>query len=233
MQSRNNNNIRLLNWPLKIKGICAIKRASAYLFLSSALFTSFNTAFAGDFSMNLGTNPNWPSGSNGPVTFTLTDEFGFQLDTSATIAQTGGTGVGGFPLNEQTFFGTATSIGLIWDSNNGSSGIGEATNTATLSFSSGGTAFATDGVSFVISDIDSVDNNTTTDRCDFITATGNAGNPTLALVNPATVQLLRSESALRQALEQRGQLQLTKHNVSTTRVRQHLQIRLAMIMVPF
>jgi len=143
-------------------------------------------AHAGEFNMTLGSNPNWPSGSNGPVTFTLTDEFGFEIDGSATITQTGGTPVAGFPLNEQTFFGTNTSIGVIWDSNAGSSGISEATNTATLSFSSGGVALATDGISFIVSDIDSVDNNAGTDRCDFITATGDAGNPTLSLVNPAT-----------------------------------------------
>ena len=142
---------------------------------------------AGEFSMQLGTNPNWPSGSNGPVNFTLTDQFGFQLDISATLAQVGGTPVAGFPLDEVGFFGTQTSIGAIWDSGAGLSGIGEATNTATLSVSSGGNPFPVDSLSFVISDIDSVDNNATTDRCDFITATGNAGNPTLTLVNPASV----------------------------------------------
>lgn len=160
--------------------------ATALAVFVTSISTAIIPAHAGDFSMNLGTNPNWPTGSNGPVTFTLTDEFGFELDGSATIAQIGGAPVGAFPLDEQTFFGTNTSIAAIWDSNAGSSGIGEATNTATLSFSSGGVAFPTDGISFVISDIDSVDNNGATDRCDFITATGNVGNPTLTLVNPPT-----------------------------------------------
>lgn len=160
--------------------------ATAFGVLLTSITATITPAAAGDFSMNLGTNPNWPAGSNGPVTFTLQDEFGFQLDGSATLTQTGGSSVAGFPLDEVGFFGTNTSIGAIWDSNAGSSGIGEATNTATLSFTSGGTAFPTDGISFVISDIDSVDNNSTTDRCDFITATGDAGNPTLTLVNPAT-----------------------------------------------
>lgn len=160
--------------------------AMFYCILTTSTLTLSNPANAGDFNMVLGTNPNWPTGSNGPVTFTLEDEFGFELDVSATIAQTGGTSVAGFPLDEQTFFGTNTSIGVIWDSNAGSSGIGEATNTATLAFSSGGTPFPTDSISFIISDIDSVDNNSGTDRCDFVTVTGNAGNPTLSLVNPAT-----------------------------------------------
>lgn len=136
--------------------------------------------------MNLGTTPNWPSGSGGSVAFTLTDEFGFQIDANAQVVRSGGVAVPGNPINEVGFFGTATSVGLIWDSNAGNSGIGEAPNTATLSFSSGGVAVATDGISFIVSDIDSVDNNALTDRCDFIQATGDAGNPTLTLVNPAT-----------------------------------------------
>ncbi|MDJ0613701.1 MAG: hypothetical protein QNJ29_08465 [Rhizobiaceae bacterium] len=144
----------------------------------------FGHVAAGDFSIQLGVNPNWPAGANGPVNFTLTDQFGFQLDVSATITQVGGTPVGGFPLDEVGFFGTQTSIGTIWDSGAGLSGIGEATNTASLSFLSGGNPIPVDSVSFVISDIDSVDNNATTDRCDFVTLTGDAGNPTLALVNP-------------------------------------------------
>jgi hypothetical protein len=166
----------------KLSYIIVRKYFITFLFIA----VTNNSVLAGDFSMNLGTNPNWPTGSNGPVNFTLTDEFGFELDGSATITQTGGAPAVGFALDEQTLFGTNTSIAPIWNSDPGSSGIGEATNTATLSFSSGGVAFPTDGISFVISDIDSVDNNGATDRCDFITATGNAGNPTLSLVNPAT-----------------------------------------------
>ncbi len=134
--------------------------------------------------MNLGSNPNWPSGSNGPVTFTMTDQFGFELTGTGTITQAGGSGLAAFPINEVAFFGTETSIGLIWDSGAGNSGIGEAPNTATLSFTSGGAPFGVDSLSFVISDIDSVDNNSNNDRCDFITATGNAGNPALSYVIP-------------------------------------------------
>ncbi len=163
---------RLINRPVSKIG------AAIGCFLLASTFAS-----GGEFSMDLGTNPNWPTGGNGPVNFTMTDEFGFELNGSATITQTGGAPAAGFPLDEAGFFGTATSIGMIWDSASGSSGIGEATNVATLSFSSGGSPFAVDSLSFVVSDIDSVDNNSTTDRCDFVTFTGNAGNPTLALVN--------------------------------------------------
>lgn len=175
-----------INSPTNCRSSSTLRYALILFSVSTATLFGSTFAMAGEFNMNLGANPDWPAGANGPVTFTLTDEFGFELDGSATITQTGGTPVAGFPLDEVTFFGTNTSLGVIWDSNAGSSGIGEATSTATLSFTSGGVAFPTDGISFVISDIDSVDNNSTTDRCDFITATGNAGNPTLSLVNPVS-----------------------------------------------
>lgn len=177
---------RLLCCPVKSQAARVFRHVSVSLLLSSAAMFGFTSAHAGDFSMNLGTNPNWPTGSGGPVAFTLTDEFGFQIDGNAVVARSGGVAVPGNPIDEVGFFGTATSVGLIWDSNAGNSGIGEAPNIATLSFTSGGVPVATDGISFIISDIDSVDNNVLTDRCDFIQATGDAGNPTLTLVNPPT-----------------------------------------------
>ena len=140
-------------------------------------------ASAGDFTMNLGTNPNWPTAGLGPVNFTMTDQYGFQLDGTGQITRFGGTGLAGWP-DETNIFGTATSVGVVYDSGPGNGSVGEATNTVTLSFTSGGSPFGVDSVSFVISDIDSVDNNSTTDRCDFVTATGNAGNPTLSYVSP-------------------------------------------------
>jgi len=142
-------------------------------------------AIAGDFSIQLGTNPNWPTNGLGPVNFTMTDEFGFELDVLAQIARFGGSGVNGWP-NETNAFGTALSLGLVYDAGTGNSGIGESTNTATLSFTSGGQPFAVDRVEFIISDIDSVDNNGATDRCDFVTATGNNGNPTLSYISTNT-----------------------------------------------
>ena len=160
-----------------------IRRYSTAIFLSVPLAVS--GAQAGDFAFNLGTNPNWPAGGTGPVNFTITDEFGYEIDVSAQITRFGGTPLAGWP-NETAIFGTTTSLGIVWDSGSGTSGIGEATNTATLTFTSGGSAFATDGISFTISDIDSVDNNSLTDRCDFVTVIGDAGTPTLALSIPAT-----------------------------------------------
>ena len=137
---------------------------------------------AGDFTMNLGATPNWPNGGTGPVNFTMTDQYGFRLNGTATINRIGGVAVSGYP-DETNIFGTSNSIGLVWDANSGSSGVGESTNTATLSFSSGGSPFAVDALSFIVSDIDPTDNNDAADRCDFVTLTGDAGNPALSYVS--------------------------------------------------
>ncbi len=150
---------------------------------------------AGDFNVNWGTAPyTWTAGATGPVTFTATDQYGFQIQTRIGITRIGGVAVAGYP-DDLAGFGTQNSLWLVWNSNAGSSGIGEATNTATLEVLSGGTPLATNGISFRVADIDATDNGATdptADRCDFVTLTGNAGNPTLTYVGgtPATRSVL-------------------------------------------
>ncbi|MGI9352643.1 MAG: beta strand repeat-containing protein [Rhizobiaceae bacterium] len=172
---------RTVNGPRKSRIWTAVRSGLVAFAFGCAGISTF--ANAGDFTMNLGTNPNWPTAGLGPVNFTMTDQFGFQLDGTAQITRFGGTGLAGWP-DETNIFGTATSVGVVYDSGAGNGSVGEATNTATLSFSSGGSPFGVDSLSFIISDIDSVDNNSTTDRCDFVTVTGNAGNPALSYVSP-------------------------------------------------
>lgn len=139
-------------------------------------------ALAGDFSINWGTAPfTWTAGATGPTTFTITDQYGFQIQARVSIARTGGTAVAGYP-DDLSGFGTQTSLWLVWDAASGSSGVGESTNTATLEILSGGLSFATNGITFRVPDIDATDNNDAADRCDFVTLTGNAGNPTLSYV---------------------------------------------------
>ncbi len=141
-------------------------------------------ATAGDFAINWGTAPaTWTAGATGPVTITLTDQYGFQLSARMTITRIGGAAFAGLP-DDITGFGTATSLGIAWDSNNNSSGVGESTNTATLEFLNGAAAQPVNSLSFIISDIDSTDGNAADDRCDFVTVTGNNGNPTLSYVQP-------------------------------------------------
>lgn len=166
-----------------------IRPAGIAAALASAAFFSMAPAIAGDFPINWGTTHNWPAESVGPITFTLTDQYGFQLNTRIGITRFGGSSYTGYPNDQLTdgginTFGTEQSLWIVYDSASGSSGVGESTNTVTIDFLSGGSAFATDGVSFRISDIDSVDSTTTdnTDRCDFVTLTGNAGNPAISAV---------------------------------------------------
>ena len=143
---------------------------------------------AGDFTINWGTAPyTWPANGLGPYTYTLNDQYGFQLDARMSITRFGGFSVNGYP-NDLVGFGTNTSIWVVYDSANGNSGIGESTNTATLEFLSGGAAFAVDALAFQITDIDTTDNNNNTDRCDFVTVTGDNGNPALTYVHPIASQ---------------------------------------------
>ncbi|MCB1387165.1 MAG: DUF11 domain-containing protein [Nitratireductor sp.] len=150
-------------------------------------FSAPSIAPAGDFTFDWGGSHNWTANSTGPLTVTLTDQYGFNLNATMSISRKGGSAVSGYPddylSNGGNAFGSERSVWLVWDAASGSSGIGESTNTAVLSFASGGSPFAVDALSFRVSDIDPVDNNSSTDRCDFITATGNNGNPVLSYVS--------------------------------------------------
>ena len=135
---------------------------------------------AGNFSLDWGTL-DWPTNSFATQTYTLTDEFGFQISARIAIATKNGTAVTGYP-DDITGFGTKESLSVAWDPTAGNSGIGESTVTLTFQFLSGSTSVPTNGLVFEVSDIDASDSNAANDRCDFVTFTGNAGNPTLATV---------------------------------------------------
>ncbi len=170
-------------WPLR-------KRSFAAISLMTFVFASLcpHASEAGNFSLNWGTAPyTWTTNATGPVTITMTDQYGFQLGARMTIARIGGAAVAGYP-DDLAGFGTNTSIWLVWDANNGSGSVGESTNTATLEFLNGGVAFAPNSVQFQITDIDSTDNNAAGDRCDFVSVTGNAGNPVLSYVHATASQ---------------------------------------------
>lgn len=162
----------------------ALASSTAGLF-AAALSTA---ALAGTFEMTWGTPPfDWPAGLIGSQTYTMTDERGFELDVTITIAAFGGTrfrNANGVPIypDDVAFFGNDPTLGLIYDAGAGNSGVGESTMSASMTLTSGGVPFPTNGIVFEVSDIDSVDNNGATDRCDFVTVTGNAGNPVLAPV---------------------------------------------------
>jgi len=153
-----------------------------------AALLAANPALAGDFSLNWGTAPyTWTAGATGPVSITMTDQYGFQVGARMTISRTGGAAVSGYP-DDLAGFGTNTSLWLVWDAGANSGRTGESTNTATLEFLVNGSPFALDGLQFQITDIDATDNNNASDRCDFVTVTGNAGNPTLTYVHGTASQ---------------------------------------------
>lgn len=143
---------------------------------------------AGDFTLDWHGVHDWPAESTGPETLTMTDQYGFELDARLTITRIGGTAFPGTPNDLFLFagntFGTQYSLWLVWDADPGRSGIGESTNTVTLELMSGGSPIAADALSFIISDIESVGSGDQGDRCDFVTVTGNNGNPALSYVSP-------------------------------------------------
>ena len=171
-------------------GAAAFMRGGALA--GAAALAIASPAAAGTFEVEWGVAPfTWAAGDFGPNTYTMVDEHGFRLDITIGVTASGGTTLAGYP-NDLDGFGTARSLWLVYDADAGNSGIGEATMTATMSLSSGGTAYAADGITFVVSDIDSVDNNGTTDRCDFVTVTGDNGAPTLSYVTAdATTRSVR------------------------------------------
>ena len=157
--------------------------AASFVRGCAVLLVVASPAAAGTFEVEWGVAPfTWAAGDFGPNTYTMTDQYGFELDITIGITASGGTTVAGYP-DDLNGFGTSRSLWLVYDANAGNSGIGEATMTATMSLTSGGVAFGADDIEFVVADIDSVDNNGATDRCDFVTVTGNNGDPTLAYVS--------------------------------------------------
>jgi uncharacterized repeat protein (TIGR01451 family) len=162
-------------------------------------FLLANAAFAGNFALTWGTAPyTWTASSLGPNTYTLTDQYGFQVQVRFTVVRNNGTSAGPFPDDLTTdgggnTFGTQTSIWQVWNPNLTGGGIGGSTNTGTLEILNGATPVGVNGLSFRASDIDAVDSNNasfTNDRCDHVTFTGNNGNPTLTAVTGTPTYLL-------------------------------------------
>jgi uncharacterized repeat protein (TIGR01451 family) len=134
------------------------------------------------------------AGTVNPPAFTLTDEFGFQIDM---VLQHPGATSTTFPIGEDPatggLLGNVNDIMWAFDAPAGAGAAGENTQSATMSFRLPGTATAVgvNGLNFTLSDIDPSDTNGSTtgagntDRCDLVTATGNAGNPTLSYITGA------------------------------------------------
>ncbi len=155
-------------------------RASACL---AAVGLTHSASLAGEFNMSW-TSLDWPTDSTGPVTFTITDEYGYEIQLRIGITRIGGTALTGFPddltVSGSNEFGTIESLWTVWDAGFGNGSIGDSTNTINIEILNGGVPLSVDQLVFEVSDIDAVDNNATSDRCDFVTLTGNAGSPSLS-----------------------------------------------------
>jgi uncharacterized repeat protein (TIGR01451 family) len=166
--------------------------------LGLLLLTQF--AVAGNFTLAWGTAPyTWTASSLGPNTYTVTDQYGFQIQLRFTITQANGVSAGAFPDDLTTdgagnTFGTQRSIWQVWNPNLTGGGIGGSTNVATLNvLNTAGVAVGVNGLNFRLSDVDAVDSNNpsfTNDRCDHVTITGNAGNPALSAATGSPTFLL-------------------------------------------
>ncbi|KMK67834.1 GEVED domain-containing protein [Puniceibacterium sp. IMCC21224] len=141
-------------------------------------------AQAGDFQIDWSTF-DWPAGVTGPLVRTLRDQYGFEVD--ATVEHTGifsnYSGSTPSPDDVAIFGGNVESLIIVSDAPQNLGAIGDSRTISTVSASSGGIAFPVDSLTIDVLDIDANDNNSTTDRCDFITAFGNNGNPTMAALS--------------------------------------------------
>lgn len=148
-------------------------------------------ADAGEFELDWSVQT-WPTGSTGPLTFTVSDQYGFDVDIDVTAFDSGNSALGGAfsvgpsgqsPYLGSTLGGSVDNLSLFTDAAVDDSAPGLATVSTQMEFTSGNIAFAVDNLIVDILDVDSVDNNDFSDQCDFITLTGDNGNPSLAALS--------------------------------------------------
>ena len=158
--------------------------------LAALVVTGSGKADAGEFELDWGTY-DWPGGNLGPLTRTLRDQYGFEVDL--TFEHTGNYTAfsgEGTPNDSAIFGGNVESLVVISNAPRNRGRIGDARTTSSISSSSGGVAFPIDNLQVDILDIDASDSNAGSDRCDLVTAFGDNGNPTLAPVSAAPALLV-------------------------------------------
>lgn len=152
---------------------------------------AMTAAEAGDFSIDWSTF-DWPAGFAGPLVRTLDDQYGFEID--ATVEMTGSlrsysTDAQGNPIlspdDVDIFGGGVESLVVIGDAAPNAGRRGDDRITASVTASSGGVAFQVDNLLVDILDMDASDAHSTADRCDFVTAFGDNGNPSISTLGPA------------------------------------------------
>ncbi len=153
-----------------------------------ALTTIPSAVEAGNFTIDWDTLV-YPGGNSNPPAFVLTDQYGFQIDL---VLQHTNANAFASPLEDTTLLGGVNDIFLGSDAGAGLGAAGEAPATGVMRLFLPGTTtpVGVNGLSFLVTDIDPVDNNAgngagNVDRCDMVTLTGDVGNPTLAYINGA------------------------------------------------
>ncbi|WP_244515387.1 DUF11 domain-containing protein [Pacificibacter marinus] len=167
-----------------------MSKFSLAVMCAGALIATMGTSAsdAGDYSIDWSAF-DWPDGETGPLVRTLRDQYGFEVD--ATVEHSGdfisyrnSSGVITPTPDDTTIFGgNIESLILVSDAPPNQGAIGDARIISSVSASSGGVAIRVDNLTIDVLDIDANDNNSTADRCDFITAFGDNGNPTLSPVS--------------------------------------------------
>lgn len=157
---------------------------------ATAALCAASSADAGEFSLDWGVI-DWVAGSLAPLTTTLRDQYGFEIDARIAVAGDFITAAGIASPDDATIFGgNVESLVLLADAPANAGRVGDSTVSTTISFSYGGIAFPVDGLVLDIVDVDASDNNASSDRCDFITVTGDNGNPTLTAVTATPTMLV-------------------------------------------
>ena len=161
------------------------------LAVCAALAVSSFPADAGDFSIDWSTF-DWPAGFAGPLLRTLSDQYGFEIDTTVEITgnlRPYSADAQGNPIftpdDVNILGGGVDSLVIVGDAAPNAGRRGDDRITASVSASSGGVAFQVDNLTVDILDVDPTDTHSTGDRCDFVTAFGDNGNPSITTLGPA------------------------------------------------
>lgn len=158
--------------------------------LAALVAAGAGKADAGEFTLDWSFY-DWPAGNLGPLTATLRDQYGFEVDFR--IAHTGiFAEFGSTPTPDDVAFlgGNVEALVVFSDAPENSGAFGDARTTTSVSTSSGGVAFPIDNLVIDVLDIDTTDTNSLGDRCDFVTGFGDNGNPTFATVSTTPVVLV-------------------------------------------
>jgi hypothetical protein len=158
------------------------------LLTATSFIASASLAHAGNFTADWNTLVFPANTAN--TTFTLTDQYGFQIDMA--LAHVGHDTATYSLAGDTTLLGGINDIFLPADGGAGLSGFGESIATGTFNLYLPGTTtrVGVNGLASSVTDIDPSDTNAAADRCDFITITatdagGAAVTPTLGYANGA------------------------------------------------